>query len=215
MAAITTAPDYFSRGCGRCDRFATSQCSSQVWQDGLQVLRQLCLDAGLVEALKWSHPCYTHGGRNIAILGALRGEFRINFFNSALLSDPEGLLERAGPNTQHAGMVRFRDAAEVRRKASALCALMREAMVHAEAGRKPPKPFGSARPADLPAELAEALARDPELAQAFARLTPGRQRSYVIHLAGAKKPQTRIDRLARLRGHILAGKGAFESLEGG
>ncbi len=212
MALITSVDDYFSSGCGRCDRFATPQCSSRVWQDGLQALRQLCLDVGLVEALKWSHPCYMHAGRNIAILGALRGEFRINFFTPALLSDPEGLLERAGPNTQHPGMLRFRDAADVRRKAKAVVALLREAMAHAEAGRQPPK---EQRAADLPPELTDALARDAELAQAFARLTPGRQRSYAIHLASAKKPQTRIDRLARLRSHILAGKGAFEPLEGG
>ncbi len=211
MPAITFAPDYFSRGCGRCERFDTPHCASQVWQDGLLALRQICLDAGLVETLKWSHPCYVHAGRNIAILGALRGDFRISFFNPALLDDPEGLLERGGPNTQHPGMMRFRDAAEVRRQAGAIRGFLRQAIAHALAGRQAPK---EVRSLDLPAELADSLARDAELAQAFARLTPGRQRSYVLHLGSAKKAQTRIERLARLRGHILAGKGAFESLEG-
>ena len=58
--------------------------------------------------------------------------------------------------------------------------------------------------------LTAALGADPELAAAFARLTPGRQRSYVIHLNAAKKPETRVARLAAFRGHILAGKGAQE-----
>ncbi len=211
MAVIASVDEYFSSGCGRCDRFATPACSSRVWREGLLALRQICLDAGLVEDLKWSQPCFTHAGRNIALLAALRGEFRLNFFNPALLDDRQGVLERAGPNTQEPGMVRFLRVDEVARKADAIRDLLRQAMAHAQAGRKPPK---VSRSLDLPPELTQVLAQDAELSQAFARLTPGRQRSYVIHLGAAKKPQTRIDRIARLRGHILAGKGALEPLAG-
>ena len=63
---------------------------------------------------------------------------------------------------------------------------------------------------ELPDELAEALASDPELADAFASLTPGRQRSYVINLGSAKKPATRMARIAGFRDKIFAGKGATE-----
>ena len=76
---ITQPEDYFAQGCGRCSRFATPACASQTWASGLQALRHLCLGVGLVETAKWGHPCYTHQGRNIAILGALRGEFRLTF----------------------------------------------------------------------------------------------------------------------------------------
>jgi hypothetical protein len=54
------------------------------------------------------------------------------------------------------------------------------------------------------------LTSDVALAVAFHALTPGRQRSYVIHLSAAKKPETRVARIARLRDKILAGKGAQE-----
>ncbi|MBL8960112.1 MAG: YdeI/OmpD-associated family protein, partial [Gemmatimonadetes bacterium] len=66
------------------------------------------------------------------------------------------------------------------------------------------------RTLDLPEELAEALASDTELAEAFYALTPGRQRSYVINLSGAKKPETRVSRIAGFRDKILAGKGALD-----
>ena len=46
-----------------------------------------------------------HGERNVAILGALRRDFRISFFNAALMKDPAGVLERQGPNTRHPGMI--------------------------------------------------------------------------------------------------------------
>ena len=48
------------------------------------------------------------------------------------------------------------------------------------------------------------------LAEAFARLTPGRQRSYAIALASAKTSATRTTRIGRFRDRILAGKGATE-----
>ena len=59
--------------------------------------------------VKWGHPCYMHAERNIAIIGAFRGDFRLSFFNAALMRDPEGALEKQGPNTRHADMIRFTD----------------------------------------------------------------------------------------------------------
>ena len=79
---ITKIEDYFSLGCGRCERFATADCSTQKWAGGLLALRQLCIDMTLVETVKWAHPCYMHKDRNIAIIGALRDDFRISFFNA-------------------------------------------------------------------------------------------------------------------------------------
>ena len=49
-----------------------------------------------------------------------------------------------------------------------------------------------------------------ELAEVFVRLTPGRQRSYLIHLTSSQMSESRVARIIKLRGHILAGKGAQE-----
>ena len=80
-------------------------------------------------------------------------------------------------------------------------------MEYAEAGMRPPK---RAVAFELPAELVDAMDSDPELAEAFHALTPGRRRSYVIHLGSAKQSATRIRRIAKLRDRILAGKGALD-----
>ncbi len=53
-------------------------------------------------------------------------------------------------------------------------------------------------------------ARDIVLPEAFHNLTPGRQRSYVLHLEAAKKTATRNARILACRERILAGKGAQE-----
>jgi len=204
---ITRIEDYFAQGCGRCERFATADCSTRTWQEGLAELRRICRQAGLREALKWGHPCYVHDARNVAILGALRADFRLTFFDAALLTDPEHILEPQGPNTRHPDMIRFRNAADVIRLEPVIRAYLAEAMGYAAAGLRPPR---ATHELELPEELAAAMAADPELAEAFQGLTRGRRNSYVINLRGAKAESTRIARIARFRERILAGKGATE-----
>jgi uncharacterized protein YdeI (YjbR/CyaY-like superfamily) len=175
----------------------------------LQALRQLCLAVGLVETAKWGHPCYTHQGRNIVILGALRSDFRLTFFNASLLQDPQQLLQQKGANSAHPDTLSFTDASQVKAVATSLRTYLKEAMTLAEMGIKPVK---VERDLQLPDELLQALAEDAELSTAFFRLTPGRQRSYVIYLNAAKKTETRVARILACRARILAGKGALERL---
>jgi uncharacterized protein YdeI (YjbR/CyaY-like superfamily) len=204
---ITEIEDFFSTGCGRCERFATADCSARRWASGLIDLRRICLASGLVETVKWGHPCYMHEGRNIAIIGAFREDFRITFFNAALMKDAQGVLEKQGPNTRHADMFRFVENAQAAKMEPVILSYLREAMDYAEAGIKPPKEESEI---ELPDELIEALGSDPGLAEAFHGLTRGRQKSYAINLNGAKASATRMSRIAKFRGHILAGKGATE-----
>jgi uncharacterized protein YdeI (YjbR/CyaY-like superfamily) len=204
---ITCVDDFFSQGCGRCERFATPDCSTRQWATGLAALRRICLAAGLEETVKWAHPCYMHSGRNIALISAFRGDFRLTFMNAVLLRDAAKLLTKNGPNTRHADVIRFTDNAGPALIEKHLLAYLQEAKGYAEAGVKPVR---EAHDLALPAELADALDDDPELAEAFHALTPGRQRSYVINLAGAKAAATRIARIAKFRGRILDGKGVNE-----
>ncbi len=204
---ITDIEDYFTIGCGRCARFNTPQCSTRRWNAGLRELRRICRDVVRMETVKWAHPCYMHAGRNIALIGALQGDFRLNFFNAALMKDPHGVMERQGPNTAHPDSIRFTDNAQVTAMEPIIREYLREAMQYAEAGLVAPK----AKHNDpWPDELAEAFDADPELAEAFHRLTPGRQRSYLINLNSAKKSETRVARIESFREKILAGKGALD-----
>lgn len=204
---ITDIEHYFESGCGRCDRFATPDCSTRFWADGLLDLRRICREAGMSEHVKWGHPCYMHGGRNIVIIGAFRDDFRLTFFNAALMRDPHGALVGQGPNSQHPDCFRFDDSAQVVVAEPIIREYLAEAMAYAEQGIKPAK---VERELELPDELVEALESDPELAQAFALLTPGRQRSYVFALNSAKTSATKVARIIKYRDKILAGKGALD-----
>jgi uncharacterized protein YdeI (YjbR/CyaY-like superfamily) len=207
MAMISDPDDFFTKGCGRCERFATPDCSTRLWIDGLNNLRRICLDVGLDETVKWAHPCYMHAGRNIALVAAFRTDFRLSFMNAGLLSDTEGVLEPQGPNSQTPSMIRFTDVGQVGEMEPVIRAYLRQLMDHAEAGTRPPK---LEREIDMPDELTDALDADPELAEAFQALTPGRQKSYLFALNQAKQSATRVARIEKFRGHIMAGKGAME-----
>lgn len=204
---ITDADEFFVRGCGRCSRFGTPECSIHPWIDGLVHLRKICLGAGLEETVKWAHPTYMHSGRNIAILGAFRNDFRISFMNASLLRDNKGVLEPQGPNSSTPGMLRFSDVAQVGNRERSIRGFLRQLMDHAEAGTKPPK---VAVDIDMPSELSEALDGDPELAEAFYALTPGRQKSYLFNISQARQSATRFTRIEKFRDKIIAGKGALE-----
>ena len=204
---ITHPDDYFLHGCGRCPRHATPACVTRLWTADLQNLRLICNDLGLQETAKWGHPCYMHAGRNVALIGALRDDLRLSFFHASLMKDPAGALEKNGPNTRHAGILRVRTTGAVAEREPLIRAYLREAMAYAEQGLLPPREDATL---DLPDDLVGALDADPELAEAFHALTPGRQRSYVINLASAKKPETRLSRIAGFRDKILSGKGAQE-----
>lgn len=205
---VETADAFFARGCGRCDRFDSPDCSARVWADGLARLREICRASGANEAARWGAPTYRAAGRNVAIIGATRNGFLLSFFDPALLSAADGVLEPAGPNAQTADTMRFASRSDVDARAETIADLLAQAVDAAVAGRRSPT-RRTEEPA-LPAELVDALDADPDLAAAFAALTPGRRRSHALAVGSAKKPETRRARVQKLRDRIFAGKGAQE-----
>ncbi len=203
---ITSIEEYFASGCGRCARFSTPECSARRWSSGLGELRRICLDTGLSETVKWGHPCYMHAGRNVAIIGAFRDEFRLSFFDAGSMADAEGIFERQGPNSRP-DMIRFTANRAPSDLAVVIQSYLAEAMGYAETGTRPERTTSEI---DLPDELVTALDDDPSLAEAFQALTPGRRKSYVIALTSTKVSATRFARIDRFREKIMAGKGATE-----
>ena len=104
-------------------------------------------------------------------------------------------------------MIRFTSDRQVADMAPIIRVYLQEAMGYADAGIKPPNVV---REVPIPEELIDALDADPELAEAFHALTPGRQKSYAFNLNQAKQSATRTARIAKFRDKIIAGKGAQE-----
>ena len=177
------------------------------WAAELQRLRVILLSCGLRETLKWRAPCYTRDGRNVAILGRLRGHCVLSFFHGASLDDLAGVLQPAGPNSQQAKVFRASSVDEIDAHEDAI----RELIAQADRLKAPTKQSPAPR---VPVELASALVGSPALQDAFMGLTPGRQRGYCLYISGAKTAKAREARVARCEPRILRGKGLRDCICG-
>jgi uncharacterized protein YdeI (YjbR/CyaY-like superfamily) len=174
---------------------------SEKWPEEMLRLRPTLLAAGLTEEIKWGKPCYSHEGRNIAILQEMKDFLSLMFFKGALLSDPDGVLESQGPNSRSALRIRFTSVDDVDRLAKTVRAYVAEAIDVEDAGLE----VGPAPKTELVDELQQRLDADPALKAAFEALTPGRQREYNLHVGDAKQSSTRTARVEKYAEQILAG----------
>lgn len=170
----------------------------------MQELRAIALDCGLDEGLKWGKPCYTLKQNNVAIVQPFKERCALMFFKGALLHDPQGLLERPGANSQAARRAMFSSVGQIARMEACLRDLIVQAIEAENAGLKVER---NKDPEPIPEELCEMFANVSGLKRAFAALTPGRQRAYLLHFSGAKQPTTRRSRIERCVPRILGGKG--------
>lgn len=175
------------------------------WRTEYGKLRTIVLGCGLTENLKWGHPCYTVGNRNVVLIHGFKDYCALLFHQGALLEDPARILVQQTPNVQSARQARFSGPAEIVAAEATLKAYIREAVEVENEGRR--VPLKQTQEFDMPEEFRERLADDPALREAFGQLTPGRQRGYLLHFSGAKQAKTRESRIAKHLEAILAGRG--------
>lgn len=178
------------------------------WQPELAELRRVLLESPLTEEVKWNVPCYTFGGKNIIAINSMKEYVGCGFFKGALLPDERGLLHRPGENTQEGRFMRFTSVKEIIELEPVIQEYILKAIEVEMAGIKvPPRRTEDYSVAD---EFQTRLDEDPALVEAFERLTPGRQRGYLLHFAEAKLSKTRAERVEKAIPRILAGKGLLD-----
>lgn len=200
---------YLVDGCMRCKYGGTPQCKVLNWVEELELLRQIVLDTGLMEELKWGVPVYTHKGKNVLTVSALKSSANLGFFKGVLLSDKHKILEQQG-NLQSDRIVKFTHADEVRKLKDVLRTYVLEAIEIEESGKK--VEFKK-NPEPIPEELQQKLDDDPVFKTAFEALTPGRQRGYIIHFSQPKRPATRVSRIEKCTPKIMAGEGLYDYMK--
>lgn len=175
------------------------------WSAEFAALRQLCLASGLNEELKWGQACYDLDGRNVVLIHGFKDYCALLFMKGALLKDPKGILIQQTKNVQAARQIRFASLADINKQKAAVKAYLREAIAVEKSGVK--VEMKSAAQFDVPEEFLKPLDDDPKLAEAFHALTPGRQKGYLLHFAGAKQSATRAARVEKHVPRILKGLG--------
>ncbi|HLK36703.1 MAG TPA: YdeI/OmpD-associated family protein [Polyangiaceae bacterium] len=177
------------------------------WKAEIAEMRRVLAGFAMTEECKWGKPTYTVNGKNIVILQGFKEWFGLGFFQGALLKDPKKVLVQLG-QVQAGRVMKFTSAKEIRAKAATIKAYVREAIAVEKAGLRIEKKKTTDFP--VPAELTERFRKDPRFKRAFEALTPGRQRSYLYHFAGAKQSATRVARIEKAMPAIFEGKGFLE-----
>ena len=200
----TDVNTYFTKGCGRCSLYDTPQCKVLNWKEELKMLRLLLKKSDLMEESKWGAPCYTINGSNVIMIQSFKTYCALMFFKGSLLKDDNGVLVKAGENSNSARQIRFTDPAQVKKHLPILKKYIVEAIQIEKKGIKIEKV--SVKIEYIP-ELKDSFKKNPSLKKAFEALTPGRQRGYHIFFSQAKQSATRLSRIEKYTSKIIEGKG--------
>lgn len=177
----------------------------KTWREEFQKLREFILDCGLTEELKWGQPCYTMDGKNVVLIHGFKEYCAILFHKGSLLKDAKGILIQQTENVQAARQIRFTSLKEVVKLEKPIKAYVKQAIKIEQAGLK--VEFKPTKEFRMPTEFKSRLDKDRVLREAFAALTPGRQRGYLLHFSSAKQAKTREARIEKYTPKILDGMG--------
>lgn len=175
------------------------------WPDERRKLREILLDSGLEERVKWGKLCYAWDDSNVAIIYGMKNSCAVGFFKGSLLEDEDGVLVQPGKHSQAMRRLHFESLDEIKDSEDMIRRFTQRAIQAEKDGLE--VEFTEKDNLDYPDELLDALDDDPELTEAFKELTPGRQRGWVLHVSDAKQSETRARRIKKARSKIIAGKG--------
>jgi uncharacterized protein YdeI (YjbR/CyaY-like superfamily) len=128
----------------------------------------------------------------------------LSFVKGALLKDPKGILQKIG-QAQAGRWIKLTSVREIATMKTVLKAYILEAIEVEKSGEK----VKMKKTSDfaMAEEFKDKLDGNAALKKAFAALTPGRQRGYLLYFSGAKRSKTRTERVEKYLPQILKGKG--------
>ncbi len=175
------------------------------WQEAYSELRMIVLDCGLTEELKWGCPCYTFQNNNVVIIHGFKDYCALLFMKGVLMKDVAKILVQQTKNVQAARQIRLTGIHEILKMKATLKSYIKEAISIEKAGLK--VELKKTNEYSMPEEFQIVLTDMPELKTAFKKLTPGRQRGYLLYFSSAKQSKTREVRIEKYIPQILIGKG--------
>ena len=175
------------------------------WQEEIEHLRELVLDCGLTEELKWGCPCYTLEGNNIVLIHVFKEYCALLFFKGVLLNDADNILIQQTKNVQAGRQIRFTNLQEIEEMEKIVKSYIFEAIEVEKAGLK--VVLKKTSEYSVPEEFQKRLDGSAALKKAFKALTPGRQRGYIYYFSQPKQSKTREARIVKSVPRIMDGKG--------
>ncbi len=178
---------------------------STKWQEAYQELRELVLSFDLTEELKWGCPCYTFEKNNVVLIHGFKDYCALLFMKGAIMKDPKNILVQQTENVQSARQIRFTSLDEIIKLQAVIKSYLKNAIEVEKSGEK--VEMKKTTEYKMPEEFQLALNEMADLKIAFEKLTPGRQKGYLLYFSSAKQSKTRNERIEKHIPKILDGKG--------
>lgn len=118
---------------------------------------------------------------------------------------PEENFSAANNKRAVSKAIRFTDINEILKSKSTIKTYIKEAIKNDKLGLK--VAVKKTTEYEIPEEFQVALKEMPGLKTAFYKLTPGRQRGYLLYFSSAKQSKTRMERVEKYIPKILDNKG--------
>lgn len=174
------------------------------WSEELELVASIINKLPLEKTIKWGAEVFTYNGKNVVSYGGFKNFFTVWFYNGVFLKDTDNVLVNAQEGkTKSLRQWRFTSIAEI--DENKILEYITEAIEIEKKGLKiSPEKFVAVPVAEL---LEKEFKNDKTLKTAFDKLSPGKQKEYIVYINEAKQEATKIKRLEKIKPMILQGIG--------
>lgn len=181
------------------------------WIEEINYIKGLVEKTELTHHIKWGIDVYAYETWNLIGIAPFKHFLGIWFYDGVFMEDPNGKFVNAQEGkTKALRQWRFTSLEEI--KNSKLESYMQEAIQNAKSGKHwiPEK----TTKIELPIILDNALKTDNSLQTAFEALSLSKRKEFAGYIHEAKREQTKLDRLKKIKPLILSGKGLYDKYFG-
>ena len=178
--------------------------NNKQWAEELESLASIINKLPLEKTIKWGAEVFTYNGKNVVSYGGFKNYFMLWFFNGVFLEDKYKVLINAQEGkTKSLRQWRFTSITEINE--NKITEYINEAIEIEKKGLKiSPEKFVEIPVSEL---LEKELKKDKNLKSAFGKLTPGKQKEYIVYINEAKQEATKLKHLEKIKPMILQGIG--------
>jgi uncharacterized protein YdeI (YjbR/CyaY-like superfamily) len=169
-------------------------------QPALNKLRKLIHKAvpGVEETIKWGFPHFLYNGEILCSFAAFKAHYVFGFRKAKIMDDPDGILELE-EKTAMGSLGKMSTLSDLPADRIMVKYLKHAASLNAIGAKVPPPVRRPAKPVVVPDYFMAALKKNRKVLTAFEQLPPSHRREYVEYVTEAKREETRLRRLGKVR----------------
>jgi uncharacterized protein YdeI (YjbR/CyaY-like superfamily) len=171
------------------------------WSEELEFLKSIIAKTELIETTKWGGCVYVLDNKNVIGIGGFKNYFTIWFFNGVFLKDEKKVLVNAQEGvTKSLRQWRFTSKDDI--VEALILDYVHEAIENEKQG-KIIKTQNAGVTIEMPEIFQKELDLDKNLAEAFLKFSPYKQKEFLEYIVEAKREETKRSRIEKIKPMIL------------